>query len=675
VPAESVVESFEARILFHLDVQQPIADQAVDIGAPATTIDLNQAIFNEDAGPTVRLDYGALGTIDLQLLERQAPLSVANFLGYVNAGTYDHTVMHRSEPGFVVQGGGYTPTGVDISPPGTPTVPNEFSPQRSNVRGTVAYAKANGLPNSATSEFFFNLSDDNAGLDASNGGFTVFARVLGSGMTVADAIAALNRVNASPISFAFNHMPVTRITDPTLTPVDPVTSNGPSQTPQEDQMVVLSSATVTAPTAAVTYAATSSNPELVAPQVSGSSLVLNYVPGQTGTATITVTATEAGTGATATDTFVAAVGGTQVSLGDGANAQVVQFIDDEGTVSRLTVKGGTAAVQFTGNDVAQSPADKKLIVVNGTDLTVSNLILTGKNPSVTLKTTGGDSRVAFNAITADGPVRGVTGSSIVLTGPAVFNNAVGRLTLGRSERGSITINRSGSAGFVEPLITIGDAVDTNITSQAPLKLRLGSWTATDSGIYAITTPAIRTMVVNGNFDGQLAVSGNGQRVGSPAVANARIGGVLSGLWDVGSLNTLRAGSIDQAVIRAVSTIGSVLTGSINQSTIFAGLPSDAPPKTLPAASADLGTGSIRSFAIVGRSTTPQFVGSNIAASSLGRMNLGTVQENHSGAAFGLAASTVASLSALTSAGQPIRAARLTDPSVSIDQGDFEVRVQ
>ena len=170
-----------------------------------------------------------LGTIDIELYDDQAPKTVANFLRYAGRGDYStNGIIYRSVPGFVIQAGGYAYEDIN-SPfglyryffqiPKDSPVQNEFSPSRSNVRGTIAMAKLPGDPDSATSDWFINLADNSANLDYQNGGFTVFGHVIDPGMNVMDAIANLPILDASnpsvtcsilcnlPIS-AFNTLPV-----------------------------------------------------------------------------------------------------------------------------------------------------------------------------------------------------------------------------------------------------------------------------------------------------------------------------------------------------------------------------------------------------------------------------------------------------------------------------------
>ncbi len=145
-----------------------------------------------------------LGDIEIELLEEDAPGTVANFLSYIESGKYNNSFVHRSIPGFVLQGGGFT--FVESPPDNIITfdpVENEF--KVSNTRGTVAMAKLNNQPDSATSQWFINLSDNSEYLDNQNGGFTVFARVVGNGMAVADAISQLDIINAQG---SFTDMPV-----------------------------------------------------------------------------------------------------------------------------------------------------------------------------------------------------------------------------------------------------------------------------------------------------------------------------------------------------------------------------------------------------------------------------------------------------------------------------------
>ena len=157
------------------------------------------------AGQAVRV-LASEGPFNMQLLPESAPKTVTNFLRYVTNGAYRDLIVHRSVPGFVVQTGGFYLDGFSPESVATfPAVTNEFS--LSNLRGTVAMAKVGGNPNSATSQWFVNLAD-NTDLDTNNGGFTVFARVMGGGMSNVDRIAALGVYNASSINPAFDELPL-----------------------------------------------------------------------------------------------------------------------------------------------------------------------------------------------------------------------------------------------------------------------------------------------------------------------------------------------------------------------------------------------------------------------------------------------------------------------------------
>ncbi len=150
----------------------------------------------------IRYDLGLnsppFDTVHIELFD-DTPATRDNFLNYVNGGDYNGVVLHRLIPGFVLQSGGFTWNGASlVHIPTDPPVVNEFA--RSNLRGTVAMAKVGGDPNSATSEFFVNYGDNSANLDNQNGGFTVFARVLGNGMALLDAFSTLPTFTVSGLT-------------------------------------------------------------------------------------------------------------------------------------------------------------------------------------------------------------------------------------------------------------------------------------------------------------------------------------------------------------------------------------------------------------------------------------------------------------------------------------------
>jgi peptidyl-prolyl cis-trans isomerase A (cyclophilin A) len=136
----------------------------------------------------------SMGEIEIELEAEKAPLSVKNFLNYVESGFYDGTVFHRVIPGFMIQGGGFDES-MNQKKTGEP-IKNEADNGLHNVRGTLAMARTQDV-NSATSQFFINHRDndflDHGGRDF---GYAVFAKVV-RGMDVVDQIAQVPTGNRS----------------------------------------------------------------------------------------------------------------------------------------------------------------------------------------------------------------------------------------------------------------------------------------------------------------------------------------------------------------------------------------------------------------------------------------------------------------------------------------------
>lgn len=194
-----------------------IGDFTVGLNQPLT-IPLAGKFTDSDSEIAVRLTT-TKGNMDILLFPSLAPAAVTNFLTYVVNGDYDGTVFHRLIQGFILQAGFVKP----VSSPKTFTfISRRASPVNepgiSNLRGSIASAKTgarsstfsssgttidrsdtstgqyygyDGNPNSATTDFFFNLANNSANLDNQNGGFTAFGRLSSPSMTILDTIAAL----------------------------------------------------------------------------------------------------------------------------------------------------------------------------------------------------------------------------------------------------------------------------------------------------------------------------------------------------------------------------------------------------------------------------------------------------------------------------------------------------
>ncbi len=327
-------------------VTSQIADFTAYAGAAAQPVDLAAAFADTDVSAAVRFST-SLGSIDLALFGQQKPITVANFLNYVNSGRYfvfDPTAnqlassfIHVSVPGTpgnIIQGGGFIGTVNPSSPPSLlvtqvlafPSIQNE--PGISNQRGTISMAKISGQPNSATSQWFINLADNGGppnNYDTNNGGYTVFGRVVNNTMSTVDAISALPRYNAGG---PFGSIPLRNYTPPNTIVVGNLVS-----IPGISQFSPL------------TFAVSSSAPSIADATLSGTKLLVSAHA--VGDATFTVTATDFD-GAPVSQNFtvhvLAAPGrlvqlSTRMQIGNGANVLIGGFIMRGPSPKRLMIRG------------------------------------------------------------------------------------------------------------------------------------------------------------------------------------------------------------------------------------------------------------------------------------------------------------------------------------------------
>lgn len=178
----------------------------------ASALFASSCLVSSMASATIVEFQTSEGNFQVNLYDETTPVTVENFLSYVNEGTYTEHVFHRSRTGFILQGGGYKFDGafpltlLDAKDP----IVNEAI--YSNVSGTIAMAKVSSDPNSATNQWFFNLVDNSANLDLQNEGFTAFGQVIGDGMSVLEKI---EEIGVCAYSSSLEHIPMPRNDDQT----------------------------------------------------------------------------------------------------------------------------------------------------------------------------------------------------------------------------------------------------------------------------------------------------------------------------------------------------------------------------------------------------------------------------------------------------------------------------
>ena len=339
-------------------VTSPIADFTEYAGTPAKSIDLTPAFSDPDVSNAVRLTT-VLGDIDIALFGQQKPITVTNFLKYVDQSRYflpDPTnkqivssFVHRSISGFTIQGGGYIGT-VDPSPtPGEPadTIkptqvsvfnPIQNEPGISNKRGTIAMAQTGSDANSATSQWFINLADNggaptNLDIRSNNTGpYTVFGKVVNGTMSTVDSIAAVTTYN---LGAPYESIPLRDFTPPYA------------------RVPNLVSIPAIAQISPFTFSATSDNSS-VSVALKGTNLLVTG--NSAGSAHVTVTATDFD-GASISQMFTVTVTtapgrlvnlSTRMEVGTGDNALIAGFIIRGSTPKRLAIRalGPTLLEQF-----------------------------------------------------------------------------------------------------------------------------------------------------------------------------------------------------------------------------------------------------------------------------------------------------------------------------------------
>lgn len=633
------IESMESRTLLSATLLSQIPATTVPSGSTPTTINLG-TYFSNPAGTVVQFTT-PLGNIDIELTDTVTPLTVANFLGYINSGEYASTIVHRVVPNFIIQGGGYTTSGSHItqSAPVQGENPND---QLHNTTGTISMALPGGAnsANSGTSEWFINLANNTSLDTASNPGqannqgpFTPFGHVLGNGLTIANTIANTGEVDASAQNGAWTNLPVTASYTGATATSGTIPAANANPLPAADFVTNAASVLTTLANydTSLTYTAASSNTAAIGASISNGVLTLTPAAGvTTGASSITVTAADA-YGDTVTSTFNVGVNGLglPITISNGGT-KFATYTDADGTTATLTLKGaGSATINFASASTLTQTPSRKGVIVSGSGATIGGITTTGTNGAsvLSITTKGGTKFISIGGLTTQS-LKSITGKGVNLTGAISTSGAIGSLALASISNGTLAAPSVGSivttGDFSDGVSLTGTGVDLN-------KFQAGSV----SGGTWLVAGSIKSISDKGNFSATIDA-------GSITTLNVK-GGISNGGLQLtasgADLKTLTVGGgISSSEINAAGSLGNLSAANLSSSEIYAGVGNLVVGQVLPNFATDfITTQSIASVKLKNAGAgAASFTNSNIAAANIAKLQLGTLQTSNGGNVTGVA---------------------------------------
>jgi len=542
-----------------------LPNQTLKLNAPPLTLDLTSYFsIPSVTGPIVQFNT-ILGSYNAELYTSAAPINAANFLTYVNAGSYTNSFIDRSVPGFVVQGGSYDIVSGSIAaiPTSAPVVLEYNLP---NALGTLAAARTSVL-NSATSAWYINTVDNSTNLGPTNaGGYTVFGRILGTGMTVVNAIASLPVYNVN--SGQFPNLPVYNYnsTSGSLTTSNLVMVNSITQIPMFP--------TPTAKTAVLTWNISSSNPATALATLSGSTLNLSAL--SAGTSLITVTASDTN-GNVAQGSFTVTTSANSPTITSQPVSQTITAGSSVVfTTAIISSAGASYQWNFNGTAIAGATSSTYLIQAAGSSK-AGNYTCTITNAAGTTTT----SPASLSVITSQNPGRLVNLSVLTMDGPGSQLLTIGFVSGGAATLGSeqLLIRATGPAlgnfsvanVLADPMLTLyqGSNVIASNDNWGSTAANIAAVNAADAATGAFTLPSSTSLdaalvqtLPSGGYTIQVAGKG------------AQVGNALAEVYDntlsytASSPRLVNLSCMQQVAANSLLTAGFAISGTTSKTVLI-----------------------------------------------------------------------------------------------------------